>query len=123
MKVSPNHKNKNCGEMNTMLFDFDNEYKLIANLRRGHSKTICHQGKKTTSIIIYINKTFHLFLLYNKLIFTFHEYGLLILILYLQVFSKICNPISKVATDTRDTGDFSWIVQYAKRITGESSSF
>lgn len=47
MKVSPNHRNKNCGEMNTMLFDFDNEYKLIANLRCGHSKTICYQGKKT----------------------------------------------------------------------------
>lgn len=82
-----------------MLFDLDNEYKFITNLRYGHSKMICHQDKTLVSFLGLI-KIFHLFLLYDKLIFTCHGYGLLIIIFYLKVFSKISNPVRKVATDT-----------------------
>lgn len=56
--------NQNWGEINVMLFDLDNEYKLITHLRCGHSKMICHQEKMLINI-------FHLFLLYDKVIFAF----------------------------------------------------
>ena len=64
--------NQSWGEINIMLFHLDNEYKLITHLRGVHCKMICHPEKMLVLFLVLIN-IFHLFLLYDKLIFAFMD--------------------------------------------------